>query len=156
MLPDGDTLLFTAAPSADTPDRWANSQIVAFSLETKVRKVLVRGASDGWYVPSGHLLYMIGGGLFAVRFDLERLEPTGTVVQVVDGVRRANLTLGGVGLVQRLRLGNAGVCAGADRSGLERVRRRRRRTQRDRVADEAASRSVQNTCARPQTATASQ
>ena len=96
MLPDGDTLLFTAAPSADTPDRWVNSQIVAFSLETKVRKVLVRGASDGWYVPSGHLLYMIGGGLFAVRFDLERLEPTGTVVQVVDGVRRANLTFGGV------------------------------------------------------------
>ena len=112
MLPDGDTLLFTSAPSTDTPDRWANTQVEALSLKTKVRKVLVKGASDGWYVASGHLLYMIGGGLYAVRFDLERLEPTGTVVQVVDGVRRANLMLGGVGWFSVSRSGTLAYVPG--------------------------------------------
>jgi eukaryotic-like serine/threonine-protein kinase len=96
VLPDGDTLLLTSTPAADTPDRWTGTHIVALSLKTNVRKVLVKGASDGWYVPSGHLLYMIGGGLYSVRFDLERLEPTGQVVQVIEGVRRANVMLGGV------------------------------------------------------------
>ena len=98
MLPDGDTLLFTSGPSGDAPDRWTNTQIVAWSLKSKVRKVLVKSASDGWYVTSGHLVYMMGGALYGVRFDLSRLEPTGTAVQIVDGVRRSALTLGGVAL----------------------------------------------------------
>ena len=90
MLPDGDTLLFTSAPSTDTPNSWANTQVEALSLKTKVRKVLVKeNSSTASTFSAGHLLYMIGGGLYAVRFDLERLEPTGTVVQVVDGVRHA-------------------------------------------------------------------
>ena len=84
-------------------------------LNTKVRKYWSRRASDGWYVASGDLLYMIGGGLDAVRFDLERLEPTGTVVQVVDGVRRANLMLGGGRWSSVSRSGTLAYVAGPTR-----------------------------------------
>jgi WD40-like Beta Propeller Repeat len=98
LLPDGDTLLFTSGPSSATPDGWTNTDVVAWSLTSKVRKVLVKSASDGWYLTSGHLVYMIGGALYAVRFDVSRLEPAGAAVQIVDGVRRANLTFGGIAL----------------------------------------------------------
>jgi eukaryotic-like serine/threonine-protein kinase len=105
LLPDGDTLLFTSGPSSATPDHWTNTNVVAWSLTSKARKVLVKSASDGWYLTSGHLVYMIGGALYAVRFDVSRLEPAGAAVQIVDGVRRANLTFGGTALFSVSRSG---------------------------------------------------
>ena len=120
LLPDGDTLLFTSWPSNDAPDRWTNTQIVAWSLTSKARKVLVKGASDGWYVASGHLVYMIGGALYAVRFDVSRLEPAGAAVQIVDGVETRQPDVRRHRLVQRLTFGHAGV-HGAGGAGHERV-----------------------------------
>ena len=38
------------------------------------------------YAPTGHLVYARAGALFAVPFDLTRLEVTGTPTQVLDGV----------------------------------------------------------------------
>jgi serine/threonine-protein kinase len=97
MLPDGETLLLTILPTGDSLDRWANGHVVAQSLRSKSRKLLVKGATDGWYVATGHLLYMSGGTLHAVGFDPSRLETSGAVVPIVEGVRRANLRLSGVG-----------------------------------------------------------
>ena len=48
-----------------------------------------RGRSDARYVPTGHIVYASGGTLFAVPFDLAKLEVTGGAVPVVEGVRRA-------------------------------------------------------------------
>jgi len=45
-------------------------------------------------VPTGHLLYVYGGTLFAVPFDLRRLAVTGGRVPVVEGVRRSTGTTG--------------------------------------------------------------
>ena len=59
---------------------------------------MVKGASDGWYVATGHLLYMIEGRLHAVSFDPSRLEISGPAVAMVEGVRRASLNLSGLGM----------------------------------------------------------
>jgi serine/threonine protein kinase len=99
LLPDGDTLLLTILPPGESVERWSNAQIVARSLSLKsgARKLLVKGASDGWYVATGHLLYMIEGRLHAVSFDPSRLEISGPAVAIVEGVRRASLNLSGLG-----------------------------------------------------------
>jgi hypothetical protein len=55
----------------------------------------VRGGYFGRYVPRGHLVYMNQGTLFAVRFDLDRLETLGQPVPALDGVA-GSITTGGV------------------------------------------------------------
>ena len=42
------------------------------------RKVVQRGGYHGRYLPSGHLVYIHDGTLFAAPFDLDRLEVTGS------------------------------------------------------------------------------
>src|SRR5262249_31939912 len=59
------------------------------SLKTGERKRLITGATDARYLPTGHLVYAVGGTLFAVAFDARRLELKGERVPVVEGVRRA-------------------------------------------------------------------
>jgi serine/threonine-protein kinase len=93
MLPGGQAVLFTLATGTG-PDRWDKAKIVVQSLTSGTRKVLVDGGSDARYLPTGHIVYAVGGTLFAVPFDLRRLEVTGVAVPVVEGVRR---TIGGAG-----------------------------------------------------------
>jgi dipeptidyl aminopeptidase/acylaminoacyl peptidase len=45
-------------------------------------------------VPSGHLIYMQNGTLFAVPFDLDRLETMGQAVPVLEGVIASSITGG--------------------------------------------------------------
>jgi serine/threonine-protein kinase len=52
-------------------------------------KTLVKQASHGRYVGSGHLMYSQGGTLFAAPFNLDRLELTGPATPVVNGVANA-------------------------------------------------------------------
>ena len=49
---------------------------------------LIEGGSHARYVPTGHLVFARGGVLFAVPFDLKRLEVTGGQVPIVEGVWR--------------------------------------------------------------------
>src|SRR6266852_1536527 len=58
-------------------------------LKSSERTTLVSGGSDGRYLPTGHLVYALGGVLFAVPFDLRRLAVTGGPVPIVEGVRRS-------------------------------------------------------------------
>ncbi len=90
MLPDGHTVLFTIAQgtSMAVGDRWDRARVVAQSLETGQRKTLIDGGADGRYVRTGHLVYAVGGTLFAVPFNLAKLEVTGGAVPIVEGVRR--------------------------------------------------------------------
>jgi eukaryotic-like serine/threonine-protein kinase len=88
MLPDGRTLLFTVAKNVEE-DRWDSAQVVAQSLVDGTRRVLIERGSDGRYVPSGHLLYTVGGTVYAVPFDMRTLTITGKPVSVIAGVRRA-------------------------------------------------------------------
>jgi Tol biopolymer transport system component len=68
------------------------AQVVVQSLKSGERKILVNAGSDAHYLPSGHIVYTLGGTLFAIPFDLERLEVSGGPVPVVEGVRRDAVT----------------------------------------------------------------
>jgi Tol biopolymer transport system component len=88
LLPGGETVLFTLATTTG-PDRWDKADIVVQSLKSGQRKRLIAGGSDARYLPTGHLVYALGGMLFAVVFDVNRLEVKGGPVPIVEGVRRS-------------------------------------------------------------------
>src|SRR5262249_18990865 len=75
LLPGGDSVLFTVAKGQGA--EWDNAQIVVQSLKSGIRKTLIERGTDGRYLPTGHIVYGFGGTLFAVPFDLRRLEVTG-------------------------------------------------------------------------------
>jgi serine/threonine-protein kinase len=79
--------LFTLATGTGI-DRWDKAKVVVQSSRSAERKTLIEGGSDGRYLPTGHIVYALGGTLFAVPFDLRRLEVTGEPVPIVEGVRR--------------------------------------------------------------------
>ncbi len=89
VLPGGEWVLFSVATS-QTTEGWDKAQVVVQSLKTSERKTLVSGGSQGRYVPSGHIVYALGGVLFAVPFDPRRLTETGGPVSVVEGIRRSS------------------------------------------------------------------
>jgi serine/threonine-protein kinase len=73
-LPGGKAVMFAAAPIASNFDA---ADIVVQLLSGGPPKIVQRGGTYGRYVPSGHLLYVHGGTLFAAPFDLDRLEVAG-------------------------------------------------------------------------------
>jgi Tol biopolymer transport system component len=83
ILPGGKAVLFTANATATAFD---GANIVVMSLADHRRKTLVRGGTFGRYLPSGHLVYVNRGTLFAVPFDVDRLEVHGTPAPVLDQV----------------------------------------------------------------------
>ncbi len=88
ILPGGNTLLFTIAKTAEGPSRWDTARVVVQSLESRERKTVFEGGSAARYIPTGHLLYVRGGTIFAVPFDVSRGRVSGQAVAVVQGVRR--------------------------------------------------------------------
>jgi serine/threonine-protein kinase len=59
------------------------------SLTTKEQKTIIEGGADGRYLPTGHLVYALGGSLYSIPFDVKRLAVDGGAVPIVEGVRRA-------------------------------------------------------------------
>jgi serine/threonine-protein kinase len=88
MLPGGAAVLFTIA-NGFSPDQWDKAVVVVQSLKTSTRKTLLEGGGDARYIPTGHLVYAVGGTLFARRFDPNRVEVSGEAVPVLEGVKRA-------------------------------------------------------------------
>jgi Tol biopolymer transport system component len=76
-------VLFTAHTAIAGFDG-ANIEVMSFADHR--RKTLVRGGTFGRYLPSGHLVYVNRGTLFAVPFDVDRLEVHGTPAPVLDQV----------------------------------------------------------------------
>ena len=60
--------------------------IEAIAVADGTRKVLLRGGSQPAYA-DGRLLFMRGGAMYAVGFDIDRLEVIGSPVAVIEGVR---------------------------------------------------------------------
>ena len=71
------------------PNRWDSADIVAQSVATGERKIIIRGGGDPRYVPTGHLVYAVSGSVYAVPFDERTLKTTGSPAPVVAGIRRA-------------------------------------------------------------------
>jgi serine/threonine-protein kinase len=83
-LPGGDWILLSTLVDPQTA-----GDVVAVLPATGERRTLRKGAGGGRYVPSGHLLYMDGGVMYAVPFDAKQVVVTGGPVPVLEGVRRA-------------------------------------------------------------------
>jgi Tol biopolymer transport system component len=83
VLPGAKALLFTAF---GTVGSIGAANIVAQQLPSGTPKVVLRGAHYARYLRSGHLLYAQGAALFAVRFDVNRLEVSGQPAAIVEDV----------------------------------------------------------------------
>jgi serine/threonine protein kinase len=83
ILPGGKAVLFSANTRVGG---WDGATIEVMSLNDRQRKTLVRGGTFGRYLPSGHLIYVNSGTLFAVPFDLDTLALSGTPVPVLNDV----------------------------------------------------------------------
>lgn len=79
ILPGGKAVLFLDYRQPDgTP-----ADIEVFSFADRRRKTLLRGTNFARYLPSGHLVYTHERTLFAIPFDVKRLETRGTAVPVL-------------------------------------------------------------------------
>jgi len=85
VLPGSKGVLYTASSNLGN---YNDGAIVAQPLPNGVRKTLVRGGYFGRYLRSGHLAYVHDGRLFAVPFDLDRLEIHGEPVPVIESIAR--------------------------------------------------------------------
>ncbi len=84
MLPDGRSVLFTIARAGSGSFEEAETAVV--SLDTGQRRTVHRYGCSARYVPTGHLVYMRGGSLMAVPFDLDTLTAGGSSMPVVEDV----------------------------------------------------------------------
>ena len=83
VLPGGKAVLFTSNTHGGN---YEDANIVVYSMSSGERKTLQHGGFYARYVPTGHVVYMHEGSLFAVPFDLKRLEATGQPAPVLEGV----------------------------------------------------------------------
>ena len=83
LLPGGKTVLFTVTSLNGGIDA---ARIAALDLASGRWRTLLEGARQAQYVPSGHLVYVAGGALWAVAFDVRRVETIGTPTVVVPSV----------------------------------------------------------------------
>jgi eukaryotic-like serine/threonine-protein kinase len=83
VLPGGETVLFTSNTHGGN---YEDADIVVYSIPSQQRKVVQHGGFYGRYVSTRHVVYMHEGTLFAVPFDLKRLEVTGQPAPVLDGI----------------------------------------------------------------------
>jgi Tol biopolymer transport system component len=82
ILPDGKSILYTAGAT--------QGNILVQSLKSGEPKELFAG-TGARYLSTGHLVYRLpnNNNLFAIAFDLDRLEVVGGAVPVVEGVSQA-------------------------------------------------------------------
>ncbi len=86
FLPGGKAVLFVIATAKDIGS-FSQSEIAVERLDTHAMKILpVRGTYPR-YSSTGHLLFAREGRLFAVPFDVKRLQVTGQPMPVLDSVR---------------------------------------------------------------------
>ena len=81
ILPGGEAVLFTIVP--DGPIE--NAQIALLTLESGDYRVLIPGSYPR-YVSTGHIVYAMGGSLWAVAFDIDQGALVGAPVPVVEDV----------------------------------------------------------------------
>ena len=91
VLPGGKAVLYT---SSRVTGAFNDANIVVQPMPTGTPKIVQRGGYHAVYARSGHILYVHDGALFAMPFDIERLEPNGSAVRVLDGLGSNGITGG--------------------------------------------------------------
>jgi Tol biopolymer transport system component len=82
VLPGGEAVLFTIWKTSLN-----DTQVAVFLRETGESRVLVTGASNARYAPTGHLLYAQSGTLVAAPFDLKQLK-VGKPRPMIEGLKQ--------------------------------------------------------------------
>jgi serine/threonine-protein kinase len=90
VLPGGKAVLFTTVVG----DLWDAAKIVVQPLGAGTpadppRRDLIAGGADARHVHSGHVVYMKGGTLMAVPFDVASQQVTGAPVALIENVMQA-------------------------------------------------------------------
>ncbi len=93
VLPGDNAILFTVRPSDET--LITEGSIAILSLETGEYRTIIEEGYAGRYAPTGHLVFMRVNTLWAVPFDIGRLETTGPEAPVINGLG-VHLEWGGV------------------------------------------------------------
>jgi serine/threonine protein kinase/Tol biopolymer transport system component len=84
ILPEGRGILVTIVLGQDFQDV-ANSQIVVLDPKTSHRTVVLEGSSFARYA-AGQIIFVRGGSVFRVPFDLTRLSVTGSPVPLAERI----------------------------------------------------------------------
>ena len=84
LLPDSRIVLYTLLPVTG-----GDPQIIARRVDSGEQHVLIKGAADARYLPTGDLVYERRGVLMAVPFDAKRMQLAGSPVATIDGVMQA-------------------------------------------------------------------
>ena len=82
LLPGGEWVLFSVSEGSGG---WSDAQVVAQSLATDERRLLVPGGTEPRYVATGHLTFARDGNLLAVPLDVENMAVAGGAVALVEG-----------------------------------------------------------------------
>jgi serine/threonine-protein kinase len=95
LLPGGQAIMF----AVDTAMNVDTITIEVLTLADRKRKIVARGGHSPRYVStsngSGYLIYTNRAALFAIPFDLERLETRGTAVRMLDDIAHNSLNKNG-------------------------------------------------------------
>jgi serine/threonine-protein kinase len=86
LVDDDRVLIYTVRRSNVV---WGDEEVVAQVLATNERTVILRKAADARYLPTGHLVFMRQGVLWAVRFDPSRRAVQGEPVALHEGIAQA-------------------------------------------------------------------
>jgi serine/threonine-protein kinase len=112
MLPGSRAVLFTVMPTranaVGVSAEVSGSRIEVLTVDSGVRRTLLRGASRAHYVPTGHLVYAASGSLFAVPFDLAQLEVRGEPVQLATAVTSSDFAVADDGTLMYVTDGGSG------------------------------------------------
>src|ERR1044072_1170427 len=99
VLPGGDAVLV----SAGTAGLFEDASVGVLSLKTGALKIVHQCGYYGRYLPSGHLIFIRQGRLYAAPFDLKRMELRAAPVPVLQeiaanpGPGTAQLDISGAG-----------------------------------------------------------
>jgi eukaryotic-like serine/threonine-protein kinase len=83
MLPGTPWVLFTVKYNNMTS--FDEAALAIENIETHERKELLRGGSYARYLSDGYIMYARGASLYAVPFDVKKLEITGAPLPVLEG-----------------------------------------------------------------------
>ena len=84
VLPDEKTILVSSSSAVAISD----SILLLYDQENGVSKEIVTNAFNGRFVEeTGHIVFVRGSSLWAVPFDLERLQISGNEVKVIDNIQ---------------------------------------------------------------------
>jgi serine/threonine-protein kinase len=94
VLPGGHAILYAAGPTV-TAREWIEAHIVAQSLDTGQRRQVAPHGTFPHFAPTGHLLYVQNGIVYAQAIDPDRLNVTGDAFPILERTTRGGGINGG-------------------------------------------------------------